>query len=146
MQMEIMNFLREHSPTFSMTARQFHTSPTKIIKTFDTFGQMKRLPFDEVVCFDEFYGNRKSSTKYACMIISFDTGNSIDIIHGRKLKDWTSYTQVIDKDELKKVKYICIDLFETYRQVQKIYFPKAILCADKFMLLKMYKKFLEEKE
>ena len=80
--------------------------------------------------------DRKSKNKYACAILDFSTGNIIDIIEGRKLKNWDSYTQLIKKDEFKKVKYICTDLFETYRQVQKIYFPHALLCCDSFHIIK----------
>ena len=42
-EIQMMNFLKEHSATFSMTARQFHTSPTKVINVFDTLGQMLSL-------------------------------------------------------------------------------------------------------
>lgn len=135
-QLEIMNFLKEHSATFSMAARQFHTSPTKVVSIFDTYGQMKKLPFTKIICLDEFYWNRKSNTKYACAILDFFTGDIIDIIDGRKLKNWDSYIQLIDKNELKKVEFISIDLFETYRQLQKIYFPHALLCCDSFHIIK----------
>ena len=63
---------------------------------------MKKSPFTEVICIDEFYWNRKSKNKYACAILDFSTGNIIDIIEGRKLKNWDSYTQLIKKDEFKK--------------------------------------------
>lgn len=132
----IMDSLREHSATFSMVARQFNTTPTKVINIFDKLGQMKKLPFTEIVSLDEFYWNRKSKNKYACAILDFKTGNIIDILNGRTLKSWDRYTQLLDKEELNKVKYISIDLYETYRQVQKIYFPKAILCCDSFHVIK----------
>ena len=119
-----------------MSARQFYTSPTKVINVFDTLGQMKKLPFTDAICIDEFYWNRKSKNKYACVIVDFKTSNIIDIIEGRKLKNWDSYTQLINKKELHSVKYICTDLFETYRQVQKIYFPHALLCCDSFHIIK----------
>lgn len=135
-EIQMMNFLKEHSATFSMTARQFHTSPTKVINVFDTLGQMKKLPFTDAICIDEFYWNRKSKNKYACVIVDFNTSNIIDIIEGRKLKNWDSYTQLINKKELHSIKYICTDLFETYRQVQKIYFPHALLCCDSFHIIK----------
>lgn len=38
-----MRFLREQSATFSMAAKQSHTTPTKIMDVFDTLGQMKKL-------------------------------------------------------------------------------------------------------
>jgi len=133
---EIMKFLKEHSATFSMAARLFNTTPTKIIDVFDTFGQMIKLPFSEVISIDEFYWNRKNETKYACAIIDFETGNIIDILNGRKIKDWDSYTQLTDKRDREKVKFICIDLYEPYRQIQKIYFPKAKLICDSFHVIK----------
>ena len=143
-EIQIMNFLREHSATFSMTARQFHTTPTKVMNVFDTLGQMKKLPFTDVICIDEFYWNRKSRNKYACAILDFTTGNIIDILDGRKLRNWGSYIQLISKAELKNVKYICTDLFETYRQVQKIYFPHALLCCDSFHIIKNINNLLKK--
>lgn len=86
----------------------------------------------------------KNISKYACCIIDFKTGNIIDIIEGRKLKNWDSYTQLLDKEELKKVKYISIDLFDTYREVKNIYFPNAILCCDSFHVIKNINKILKD--
>jgi transposase len=127
-----------------MAAREFNTTPTKISQVFDKYGQMVKLPLTEAICIDEFYWNRKSKTKYACAILDFNTGNIIDIINGRKIKDWDSYTQLLNKEELKKVKYICIDLYEPYRQVQQIYFPHATLCCDSFHVVKNINKLLKD--
>ena len=106
-----MRFLREQSATFSMAAKQSHTTPTKIMDVFDTLGQMKKLPFSQVISIDEFYWNRKNKTKYACAII--------DILNGRRIKNWDSYTQLTEKNDRENVKFICIDQYEAYRQVQK---------------------------
>lgn len=141
---EIMKFLKEHSATFSMAARHFNTTPTKIVDVFDTFGQMKKLPFSEVISIDEFYWNRRSETKYACAIIDFQTGDIIDILNGRRLKDWDSYTQLTDRSERDNVKFICIDLYEPYRQVQNIYFPKATLICDSFHVIKNVNNILKK--
>lgn len=141
---EIMKFLREHSSTFSMAARQFNTTPTKVMDVFDTLGQMKRLPFTDVISIDEFYWNRKSKTKYACAIIDFNTGSIIDILNGRRLKNWDSYTQIIERKEREKVKFVCIDLYETYRQVQKLYFPKAKLICDSFHVVRNINEILKK--
>ena len=50
-----------------------------------------------------------------CVILNFKTMEIVDIIDGRTKKAWSSYTQIIDKKELAKVKYISIDMYETYR-------------------------------
>lgn len=141
---EIMRFLREQSATFSMAARQFHTTPTKIMDVFDTLGQMKKLPFPQVISIDEFYWNRKNKTKYACAIIDFETGNIIDILNGRRIKNWDSYTQLTEKNDRQNVKFICIDQYEAYRQVQKMYFPKATLVCDSFHVIKNINNILKK--
>ncbi|WP_405315495.1 ISL3 family transposase [Faecalibacillus faecis] len=141
---QIMNFLREHSSTFSMAARHFNTTPTKVVDIFDSLGQMKKLPFPSVISIDEFYWNRKSQTKYACAIIDFETGYIVDILNGRKIKNWDSYMQIIDKSEINNVKFICIDLYEPYRQVQKTHFPKATLICDSFHVVKNINEILRK--
>ena len=65
-----------------------------------------------------------------CVILNFKTMEIVDIIDGRTKKAWSSYTQIIDKKELAKVKYISIDMYETYRFVRNQYFPEAILLCD----------------
>lgn len=134
--MLIMSALKEHSATFSMVARSFNTSPTKVISIFDTFGQMHKNPFPMVISIDEFYWNRKSKSKYACVILDFISGDIIDIINGRKKSDWHAYLQLIDPLELKRVKYISIDMFDAYRQIQKLYFSSAVLSVDSFHVIK----------
>lgn len=134
--MLIMEALKEASSTFSMVARQFNTTPTKVISIFDTFGQMSKLPLPTVLSIDEFYWNRKSKEKYACVLLNFFSGEIVDIFNGRTLKHWGSYLQLLPKEDIANVKYICIDMFYTYRQVQKIYFPSAILCVDSFHVSK----------
>jgi transposase len=42
------------------------------------------------------------------MILDFSTGNILDILNGRH---WSSYTQILSKEELNYVKYVSIDLF-----------------------------------
>lgn len=142
--MLIMKALKEHSATFSMVAREFNTTPTKIVSIFDTFGQMHKIPFPEAISIDEFYWNRKSKTKYACIILDFVSGDIVDIINGRKRTHWNSYLQLIDPDELKRVKFICIDMFDAYRQMKKLFFPSALLCVDSFHVVKNINEILKK--
>ena len=142
--MLIMRALKEHSATYSMVAREFNTTPTKVVSIFDTFSQMRKKKFPEVICIDEDYWNRKSKTKYAVVIIDFTNGNIIDVINGRKRNYWHSYLQLIDSEELKQVKYISIDMFEAYRQIKKIYFPSAILSVESFHVIKNINNMLDD--
>ena len=52
-ELEIMNKLKEPTTTFSLVARFFNTSPTKVVEIFDKYGQMRRQPLPEILCIDE---------------------------------------------------------------------------------------------
>lgn len=41
-ELEIMNKLKEPTTTFSLVARFFNTSPTKVVEIFDKYGQKRR--------------------------------------------------------------------------------------------------------
>ena len=129
-ELEIMNKLKEPTTTFSLVARFFNTSPTKVVEIFDKYGQMRRQPLPEIICIDEKHWRHKGQNRYMCVILNFKTMEIVDIIDGRTKKVWSSYTQIIDKKELAKVKYISIDMYETYRFVRNQYFPGAVLICD----------------
>ena len=97
-----MRALKEPAATFSLIARTFNTTPTKV----DKHGQMRRNPFPEVICIDEKHWTRGGQNKYMCVILDFMTREIVDIIDGRTKKAWSGYTQIIDKKELRKVRYI----------------------------------------
>lgn len=140
----VMKYLKGQEANFSSTARHFHLPITSIVNIFDELGHMNRLSLPEVLCIDEVYVIRKSKEKYACVLLDFKTGNIVDILFGRTKKHWASYTQLLPKEELHNVKYIIIDMFETYRSIKEIYFPKAILCCDSFHVVSNVNKYLKQ--
>lgn len=140
----VMKYLKGQEANFSSTARHFNLPVTTVVNIFDELGHMNRRTMPEVLSIDEFYAIRKSKAKYACVLLDFNTGNIIDIMLGRTKKDWGSYTQLIPKQELKNVKYITIDMYETYRVIKNIYFPKAILCCDSFHVISIVNKHLRQ--
>ena len=78
-------------------------------------------------------------------MMDFRTGELIDIYPDRKksyliskfsaIKNRT-YNDKTHTSELSRVKYISMDLNDYYRQVCKLYFPNAIICADEFHVIK----------
>lgn len=127
-----------------MTARVFRTSPTKVVDIFDRYGIMMALPLTEAICIDEIQWKHKGKNQYAAVIIDFRTGNIIDVIEGRTKEIWSSYLQIIPKEQKKRVKYISIDMFETYRIVKNIHFPDALLAVDSFHVVKNINKILNQ--
>lgn len=45
------------------------------------------------------------------------TSEIVDILDGRTKKVWSGYTQIIDKKELRRVRYVSIDMHEPYRSI-----------------------------
>ncbi len=86
------------------------------------------------------------------IMMDFRTGELIDIYPDRKksyliskfsaIKNRT-YNDKTHTSELSRVKYISMDLNDYYRQVCKLYFPNAIICADEFHVIKNLNDFFD---
>ncbi|WP_294562256.1 transposase, partial [uncultured Traorella sp.] len=82
---------------------------------------------------------------YCCLLMDFEDGTIIDVLPDRK-KDYLAgyftkvrldtYDEKTGKSELDNVRYVSIDLYEPYKLIAQIYFPKALICADPFHVLK----------
>lgn len=77
--------------------------------------------------------------------MDFETGTIIDVLPDRRQEFVSNYLSEIKKStwnyqvrqsELDNVEYVSIDLHEPFRNLVKIYFPKAKICADSFHVLK----------
>lgn len=132
----VMKYLKGQEANFSSTAKHFNLPISTIINIFDELGHMNRLSFPKVLSIDEFYAMRKSKEKYAVVLLDFQSMQIVDVFLGRTKKKWNNYLQLIPKREMNNVEYIITDMFETYRSVQRSYFPKAKLCVDSFHIIK----------
>lgn len=89
----------------------------------------KQLP--EVLCIDEFKGNT-GYFKYQVSLMDGKTRKPIDIIECRYKSHLFDYFNKFSLQERKKVKYVVIDLWKTYKDLSHTYFPNAKVVADKF--------------
>ena len=77
--------------------------------------------------------------------MDFKTGTLIDVLPDRK-KDYlrhyfdTIYNTTLNtkthRSELDNVRYVSIDLYDNYRDISKLYFKHAKICAAPFHVLK----------
>ncbi len=139
----ILKFLKEPVSTFALTSRQFNVSNSRVVELFDTYCQMDKLHLTRAICIDEFYAIRKSKEKYVCLIIDFETGNILDVMFGRTKNNWIRYAQYLSDEERKRVDYVSIDMFETYRFAAHQYFKNAKLCVDSFHVVKNINEILK---
>ena len=50
---------------------------------FTAYVDLKRLPLPEILCVDEVYINISEKEKYTLVLMDFETGEIIDILHNR---------------------------------------------------------------
>ena len=50
--------------------------------------------------------------------------------------DEYTYFSRLSRDERCKVKYVCMDMFQLYKDVAEVYFPNAKICIDSFHVVK----------
>ena len=89
----------------------------------------KHLP--KVLCIDEFKGNT-GYYKYQVSILNGETNKPIDIVECRYKTHLLDYFKQFPLEERKKVKYIVIDLWKSYKDLAGRYFPNAKIVADRF--------------
>ena len=139
----ILKFLKEPSSTFALASRLYKISNSKIVDLFDTYCQMSKRPLTKAICIDEFYAIRSSKEKYVCMIIDFSTGTILDVLFGRTKSNWITYAQYLTDKERNTVRYISIDMYDTYRFAAKQYFKNATICVDSFHVIKNINQLLK---
>lgn len=142
----VLKDLKQPENTYKSIAQKYNLSATKVTRIFDKHVTIKRKPLPMVLSIDEHYfPSSDYGTKYCCLFMNFQTGVMIDIIYDRKKNCLTDYfssikNETLDmrtlKSELDNVKYISIDMYDTYRDIANIFFPKAKVCADSFHVLK----------
>lgn len=120
-----------------MVARKTNLSPTMVQTIFDEHVQIERKPLSEAICMDEFYFSRKAENKYSCLLINFKNGMVIDVLPSRRKANLRSYFRNIPQHERERVKYVSMDLYDNYRDIAKTYLPHALICADRFHIMKI---------
>ena len=132
----VLNDLKDHTVTFKNVAKKYNLSVTSVINIFDTYIDAKRRPLPEVICIDEFYTSRKRQYKYACVFLDFISKKIIYIYPSRRKDRLTSELSFIPKVDRLNVKYVVIDMWDTYRDLASIYFPNCKIAVDSFHVIR----------
>ena len=127
---------KSYTATYTAIAKKHNVSVSTVVNVFDNHVQIQRHKLKEIICIDEFYFNRHSHHKYALMIMGFKNKLIVDIIESRRQQILSDYLFKIPLDERMVVKYVCIDMYRVYRDLIKVYFPKAKICVDSFHVIK----------
>ena len=136
----ILKDLKRVNVTYNQIANRYNVTATEVIRIFDKHVNIKPHTMPEALSIDEHYfPSSDSDGQYMFIMMNFIDGEIIDIYPDRRknyliskfsaIKNRT-YDNKTHTSELSRVKYISMDLNDYYRQVCKLYFPKAIICAD----------------
>lgn len=135
--LRVMTELRNPRVTFSMAAQSASISASTVISIFDAHAGIKARPFPQVLCIDEVYAIKYRQKVYACVLVDFQSNQIYDLLPGRKKYQLADYFSKIDKDVRGKVKYVSMDMWDTYRELSHLYFPNAKVCVDSFHVVKL---------
>lgn len=134
---EIMELLKSPKMTFKEASKIVGISESSVVRIFDAHCHIPRVPFPPVLCMDEVYAkNSDFDSKYSCIFYDFEKHTIIDVLPSRRKNYLHYYFKYIPLEERNSVKYLCIDMYEPYRYIAKIYLKKAIVCVDSFHVVK----------
>ena len=140
----ILEYLLDPTHTYASAAKLYHVSDKSVINIFDTHVQPRRLKLPAYISMDEFYVSQKSKYKYACMLINFENNKVIDIYitrHKRYLIEQFSRIPQVERDQ---VKGFTIDMWDSYKQVINLAFPKAKVAVDSFHVIKQLNEAMKQ--
>lgn len=132
----VLEALLDHTATFKSVASRFKLSSTSVIRFFDTYVDAKRRTLPIIICIDEFYTSRKRAYKYACLFYDFLNNKVIYVFPSRRKDKLSQELSFIPKAERLNVKYVIIDMWDTYRDLASIYFTNCIIAVDSFHVIK----------
>ena len=133
---KILEKLRSHTSTFTSAAKDLNVSIQTVVNVFDNYVSGTRLKLSEVICIDEIYTNKLTSKKYSCVVMDFKIKQVIDVYPSRLKFDLIDNFMRIPLEERKLVKYVVIDMWDTYKQVSLGVFPNAVVAVDSFHVIK----------
>ena len=107
------------------------------IKLFDRFiADPITSTLPEIISFDEKFINRNiCENGYSFVIVDWLNVKIVDILSSRHLNKLDDYFSKISLKSRSNVKYITMDMYDTYLRIAKTYFNNAIIAVDSFHVL-----------
>ena len=132
----ILNALKDKTKTYSSIAKEFDVSTTYVIELFDRRIEARRLSLPTVLCIDEVHAKKLVKNSYCCVLYAPQWKKIVDVLDSRHKLNLIDYFSKVSIEEKNKVQFVNMDLWDSYRDVAKLCFPKAKICADPFHVIK----------
>jgi len=137
----IIEELRNSVP-FTLVAKKSNLSTTTVSRIFDYVNYSKPLKLPEALSIDEFKGN-SGGHKYQCILVDPVKRKILDILPTRYQCDLINYFKQYSRQERCKVKFFICDMWRTYAELAKVFFPNAAIIVDKYHFIRQVSWALE---
>ena len=138
--LRVMKMLRNPRMTFSQVADEVNLSVSSVCRIFDKYAGVTPISIPACLCIDDIYTIKYKQKIYACVLVDMQTSQVYDLLPSRKKADLSDYLSRISREERCKVKYVCMDMYQLYKDVAEVYFPKAKICIDSFHVIQQINK------
>lgn len=138
--LRVMKMLRNPRMAFTQFADDVNLSVSSVCRIFDKYAGVTPISMPECLCIDEIYTIKYKQKIYACVLVDMQTSQVYDLLPSRKKADLSNYLSGISSEERSKVKYVCMDMYQLYKDVAEVYFPKAKICIDSFHVIQQINK------
>lgn len=120
-------------------AKRHNVSHNSINRIITSLSKRPVLPgvLPSILHIDEFKATKNNIRKMALSIINGNNGKIFDILESRKSNFIKKYFFRFPRKQRLNVKFIVIDMFETYYALLKSIFPNAIIITDKFHVVSL---------
>lgn len=133
----VLDAMKDLNRSAVSIANQFNISDTQVHDIFTAYVDLPRLPLPEFLSIDEVHLDIDDQNKYALVLMDFQTGEIVDILHNRWESTAEDYFWKIPLDERKRVKVIISDAYKSYLDYPEKYFPNAVSVLDSFHVSKI---------
>ena len=134
----ILDHLKLTNETFESVARSFHLSRQEVIHIFDKYvDYVAPIILPRIMSWDEKSVSKRMTNKpYVFIMVDFLKNKIYEILPNRHKDYLTSYFSKIPLEIRNQVEYITMDMWQSYLDLARIYFPKAKVVIDSFHVVK----------
>lgn len=130
-----------------LIAKHFNISSHTVLKQLDTIGINYRFSYHylpEHLSIDEFKSVKNVSGAMSLLFIDARTHEPIDIVENRQQHYLSDYFMRYSLESRRKVKSVTIDMYSPYFRVIKDSFPNAKIIIDRFHIVQLLNRALNQ--
>lgn len=133
-----MKLIANLNYTLKMISEELNISTTQLNRYIDSYITIPYRPLPESIGIDELHSrtlSRKNSS-YLCVLVDNEKRALFDILDSRSKLSLSMYFSNFPRSERENVKYVTIDMWDSYKDVAKTYFPNCVVAVDPFHVIK----------